>query len=180
MSFRDLKYLIVDPALHAEPAIGAWLWALNDARRRTHEQLHDLPAEAIDWHPAESAQSIGSILYHIALIEADWLCTEVLEQAYPDQIAALFPYDARDQHGLLSSIQGVALHEHLGRLGAVRQQVLTVYQAMDLHDFRRVRHVPDYDVTPEWVLHHLAQHEAEHRSEIGALRSRALHQDAKR
>jgi uncharacterized damage-inducible protein DinB len=173
MSIRELKYLIVDPALHPEPAIGAWLWALNDARRRTYEQLRELPPEAIDWRPAESAQSIGSILYHIALIEADWLCTEVLEQAYPDQIAALFPYDARDQYGLLTSIQGVALAEHLARLDTVRQHVLAVYQAMDLHDFRRARHLPDYDVTPEWVLHHLAQHEAEHRSEIGALRARA-------
>jgi uncharacterized damage-inducible protein DinB len=32
---------------------------------------------------------------------------------------------------------------------------------------------PPYDVTPEWVLHHLMQHEAEHRSQIGAPRARA-------
>ena len=171
MSFRELKYLIVDPTLHPEPAIGVWLWALSDARRRTLVQLHDLPAAAIDWHPAESTQSIGSILYHMALIEADWLYTEVLELPIPDQLASLFPYDARDQHGLLTSIHGVVLGEHLARLDTVRQHVLASYQALDLHDFRRVRHLPDYDVTPEWVLHHLAQHEAEHRSEIGALRA---------
>ena len=173
MSLRELKYLIVDSTLHPEPAISVWLWALNDARRRTHMLLHDLPAEAIDWHPADSAQSIGSILYHLALIEADWLYTEVLEQPLPDQLAALFPYDARDQHGLLTSIQGVVLEEHLARLDAVRQHILAAYQAMNIHDFRRVRHLPDYDVTPEWVLHHLTQHEAEHRSEIGALRASA-------
>ena len=135
--------------------------------------LHDLPAEAIDWHPANSAQSIGSILYHLALIEADWLYTEVLEQPLPDQLAALFLYDARDQYGLLTSIQGVVLEEHLARLDTVRQHILAAYQAMNIHDFRRVRHLPDYDVTPEWVLHHLTQHEAEHRSEIGALRASA-------
>jgi uncharacterized damage-inducible protein DinB len=173
MNLREQKYLIADLTLHPEPAIGVWLWALSDARRRTLEQLHDIPAAAIDWQPAESAQSIGSILYHIALIEADWLYTEVLEQAYPDPIAALFPYDSRDQHGLLTSIRGVALSEHLARLETVRQRILAAYQAMDLHDFRRVRHLPEYDVTPEWVLHHLTQHEAEHRSEIGALRARA-------
>src|SRR3954468_22588596 len=137
MSFRELKYLIVDPTLHPDPAIGVWLWAMNDARRRTVEQLEGLPAEAIDWHPAESAQSIGSILYHMALIEADWLCTEVLEQPIPAQLAALFPYDARDQEGLLTSIQGVALAEHLARLDTVRQHILAAYQALDIHDFRR-------------------------------------------
>jgi uncharacterized damage-inducible protein DinB len=176
MSSNERKYFIVDATLHSDPAIGAWLWALNDARRRTHEQLQDLPAEALDWHPAESTQSIGSILYHMALVEADWLYTEVLEQPYSNQIAALFPYDARDEHGLLTSIQGVALAEHLARLDNVRQHVLAIYQAMDINNFRRVRHLPDYDVTPEWVLHHLAQHEAEHRSEIGALRARAERQ----
>jgi len=173
MSFRELKYLVVDPTLHPEPAIGVWLWALNDARRRTNLILHDLPAEAIDWRPAGSAQSIGSILYHLALIEADWLYTEVLEQPLPDQLAALFPYDARDQHGLLTAIHGVTLDQHLARLDTVRQHILATYRAMDLHDFRRVRHLPDYDVTPEWVLHHLTQHEAEHRSEIAALRASA-------
>jgi uncharacterized damage-inducible protein DinB len=173
MSFRDLKYLIIDPTLHPAPAIGVWLWALGDARRRTFVQLHDLPAEAIDWHPADSAQSIGSILYHLALIEADWLCTEVLEQPLPDQLAALFPYDARDQHGLLTSIKGITLDQYLARLNTVRQYLVASYHALDLANFRRVRHLPDYDVTPEWVLHHLTQHEAEHRSEIGALRAAA-------
>src|SRR5438128_542331 len=133
MSFRELKYLIVDPALHGEPAIGVCLWALTDARRRTNVHLQDLPAEAIDWHPAGSAQSIGSILYHLALIEADWLYTEVLERPLPDQLIALFPYDARDQQGLLTSIQGSALDEHLARLDTVRQHILAAYQAMDLH-----------------------------------------------
>jgi uncharacterized damage-inducible protein DinB len=39
--------------------------------------------------------------------------------------------------------------------------------------FRRVRRLSDCDVTPEWVIHHLMQHEAEHRGEIAALRAEA-------
>jgi uncharacterized damage-inducible protein DinB len=44
---------------------------------------------------------------------------------------------------------------------------------MTLQDFRRPRQLPEYDVTPEWILHHLMQHEAEHRGEMGILRTRA-------
>lgn len=171
MSFRDL--LIVDHTLHPEPIISAWLWALNDARRRTNVILEQIPTAALDWHPPHTQQSISSVLYHVALIETDWLCTEVLEQAYPAHIAALLPFDARDEHGLLTHIQGMSLAEHRRRLDIVRQEVLSVYQAMDLEEFYRVRHLPDYDVTPEWVLHHLMQHEAEHRSEIISLRDNA-------
>ena len=47
------------------------------------------------------------------------------------------------------------------------------YQQMSLEDFRRARVLEAYDVTPEWVLHHLCQHEAEHRDEIIALREGA-------
>jgi hypothetical protein len=44
---------------------------------------------------------------------------------------------------------------------------------MDLIEFRRLRSLPRYDVSPEWVLHHLAQHEAEHRSQIRMTRRQA-------
>jgi uncharacterized damage-inducible protein DinB len=33
-----------------------------------------------------------------------------------------------------------------------------------------VHTLADYETTPEWVLHHLMQHEAEHRGQIGELR----------
>jgi uncharacterized damage-inducible protein DinB len=35
-----------------------------------------------------------------------------------------------------------------------------------MDEFRRPRHLEQYDVTPQWVLHHLIQHEAEHRGQI--------------
>jgi len=44
---------------------------------------------------------------------------------------------------------------------------------MTLQEFRRPHDFPDYQVTAEWVLHHLIQHEAEHRGHIQMLRSLA-------
>jgi uncharacterized damage-inducible protein DinB len=111
--------------------------------------------------------------YHIADIEADWLYVEVLEQPLPPEVVALFPYPTRDEQGHLTQVQGFSLEEHLRRLEIVRGLLLDVYQPMDLREFRRLRSLPNYDVTPEWVLHHLMQHEAEHRSQIGGLRARA-------
>ena len=43
---------------------------------------------------------------------------------------------------------------------------------MDLADFRRVRSREVADITPDWTLYHLLQHEAEHRGEIAVLRAR--------
>jgi len=97
----------------------------------------------------------------------------VLEQSLPTEVAALFTYPTRDKQGQLTQIQGISLAEHRKRLETVRSLLLDVYQPMELAEFRRVRALPYYDVTPEWVLHHLMQHEAEHRSQFAALRDRA-------
>jgi uncharacterized damage-inducible protein DinB len=173
MDFREQKYLIVDDRLSKEPEIGRWLWALQDTRQRTMGYLDGLTPTIIDWLPPGDESSIGTILYHIALIEADWLYTEVLEQPYPAEVAALFLYVDRDGQDRLTQVQGLSLEQHLERLEIVRSLLLDVFQLMNLHEFRRVRKLADYDVTPEWVLHHLMQHEAEHRSQIGALRATA-------
>lgn len=173
MSFREQKYVVVDVQLSTEPEIGRWLWAFQDARQRTMGYLNDLTQPTIDWVPPDTASSIGTVLYHLALIEADWLYTEVLEQAYPPEVTALFPYNHRDGQGHLTQVQGLSLDQHLDRLATVRQLVLSTFQQMSIQEFRRVRTLPDYDVTPEWVLHHLMQHEAEHRSQLGALRAAA-------
>jgi uncharacterized damage-inducible protein DinB len=173
MSQHEKEQKIVDTHLSKEPAIGQWLWALQDARARTLRELEDLSPAIIDWQTPDGESSIGTILYHIAGIEADWLYVEVLEKPFPPEVVALFPLDIRDKQGHLTQILGDSLEEHLSRLESVRALLLPVFQQMDLAEFRRVRSLEYYDVTPEWVLHHLMQHEAEHRSQIAALRARA-------
>jgi uncharacterized damage-inducible protein DinB len=173
MDSRAKKRNIVDTHLSEEPTIGQWLWALQDTRQRTMEELERVAPAMIDWLPPDGGSSIGTLLYHIALIEADWLYAEVLTQAIPAQVMALFPFSDRDEQGRLVQVQGLSLEQLLSLLATVRGLLLDVYRPMDLAEFRRVRSLADYDVTPEWVLHHLMQHEAEHRSQLAALRAGA-------
>jgi uncharacterized damage-inducible protein DinB len=165
----------IQPVTAADPQIGRWLWMLEDTRALTNKILNDLDdPTVIDWKPNWALHSIGTLLYHIALVEADWLYIEVLgnpdDQPYPAPIDALFPYPIRSNNAL-TPVMGIGLNEHRQRLTAVRRELMAVFSTMRLDEFRRVRHLPESDVTPEWVLHHLAQHEAEHRSEIAALRT---------
>ncbi len=169
MSVQERETFVMDSQLSAVTEIGHWLWALQDARKRTLEKLAEVPAAAVDWMPPHGESSIGTVLYHMALIEADWLYAEVLEQDYPASVNVLLPHEHRDAHGHLSKTEGTSLPDHLARLETIRGLLLEVYQPMTLEEFRRPRPLPGYDVTPEWVLHHLMQHEAEHRSQIDAL-----------
>jgi uncharacterized damage-inducible protein DinB len=111
-------------------------------------------------------------VYHIALIELDWLYTEVLEsQPWPEELKPLFTLDARDAQERLSPLLGETLEEHLHRLDLVRQHLLAAFQGMTEGEFRRPRSFPRYRVTAEWVLQHLVQHEGEHRGQIQLLRT---------
>lgn len=171
MADSDKERLIVAVAPSVEPEVGRLLWMLEDGRRLTKEILTDLPDHALGWEPAPGENSIGTLLYHIAAVEADWLYVEVLQQpSFSPEIVALFPRDMRDEHARLSVAEEATLGPHLARLDAVRRALLDAFREMSLADFRRERNLPDYDVTPEWVLHHLIQHEAEHRGEIGLIR----------
>ncbi len=44
--------------------------------------------------------SIGSLLYHVGLVEMSWLFLDVLCQAFPDDVKADFPLDMATRCGL--------------------------------------------------------------------------------
>jgi uncharacterized damage-inducible protein DinB len=165
----------VVPLAGYEPDIGRWLWALEDTRRATQVGLADITQPELDWTPPGEGNSIGTLLYHVAAIELDWLYTEVLEgrAPWPQEVADLFRVEVRDGQGRLSLIQGVGLSDHIYRLDVVREHLLEAFRVMTVHEFHQLRSFPAYDVTPEWVLHHLIQHEADHRGQIELLRSLA-------
>lgn len=144
--------------------VGAALWRLQEARGRTLRVLQETPERFIN--SDVEGNSIGTILYHLALIESDWLYSEILEQHPPKEVENLLPQDDRDGQGSLTKIDDESLEEHLSRLEMIRERFLEALRDVTKEDFHRARELPDYDVSPAWVLHHLVQHEAEHRAEM--------------
>jgi uncharacterized damage-inducible protein DinB len=165
------EQLTVQPLADYPQPIAEALWRLQDTRRRTMDALKDLPDEAIDWQATGLQNSIGTLLYHIAAIEVDWLYSEVLEQEFTPELEMLLSYPVREDDGRLFAVKEVHLNRHLSRLDWIRNHLLESFKSITAADYRRPRDLPHYDVTPEWVLHHLAQHEAEHRGEILTIRT---------
>jgi hypothetical protein len=158
-----------------DPEVGRWLAALEDCRRDTLRELDTVTPEMVDWYPAAPLNSIGSLLYHIGLIEASWVTEEILGDPEAKELEALLPWPDREGPGEggqrhLSRIDGQSLDQYRERLAAVRSYVLPHLRSMTNDDFHRIRRLEQYDVAPDWVLHHLLQHEAEHRSHICWLR----------
>jgi uncharacterized damage-inducible protein DinB len=150
---------------------GLWagsLWELEDTRRRTLEVIADVDSATIDEIPPGFDNSIGALLHHIALIEADWLYADILVADYPDWMFEAFPDEDRDENGHLVPAPR-PLPVHLATLAMVRDNLLESLQALPDSEFTRVRATGSGDLTPQWVLHHLRQHEAEHRGQIQSL-----------
>ena len=158
-----------------DPEVGRWLAALEDGRRETLRELESITPEMIDWYPSAPLNSIGSLLYHIGLVEASWVSEEILGDPEALELAPILPWPDREGPGEggqrhLSRIDGQSLDEHLARLAAIRAYVLEQLRPMSNDAFHTIRRFERYDAAPDWVIHHLLQHEAEHRSHIAWLR----------
>ncbi|MDP9244457.1 MAG: DinB family protein [Chloroflexota bacterium] len=144
---------------------------MEDSRRDTLTELEGVTDGMIDARPPGGENTIGATLYHVALIEADWLFDDLLGlNLGTTELAPLFPFDARDEQGILTGVAGVPLAEHLDRLARVRSVLIDRIGPMSIEDFTTPRAREGYDLSPVWMIHHLLQHESEHRSEIGWLR----------
>ena len=148
--------------------VGVWLSALQDTRRRTLRILETVEPQWIDFVPEGDSESIGTILYHLAAIEASWLYEDILQIPLPPDVEAFFPYEVRDNDGRLTSVSQ-SLQKHLSRLSSIRERFLHEFLNMTTEHFWKAISLADYDVSPAYVIHHLMQHEAEHRSQIDAI-----------
>jgi len=155
--------------------IGRWLWAMQALRRRTLELVDGLDQETLDWEGQDGRDNaIGSLLYHIALVEMSWLYFDLLQQEFPTEVRSDLPFDAGSGKAGLTRVPNVSLGEHLGRLERSRTIFLDAFRGMTLVDWRRLRSPGgDEEVTPEWVVFHLVEHEAGHAFQISAMKGRA-------
>jgi hypothetical protein len=163
-----------------DPEVGRWLAALEDGRSDTLRELAGVTPDMVDWYPSAPLNSIGSLLYHIGLVEASWVTEEILDDPEAIELVPLLPWPDREGPGEggqrhLSRIDGQSLDEHLARLATIRSFVLERLSPMTNADFHRVRSLDRYDVAPDWAVHHVIQHEAEHRSHIAWLRDTYPH-----
>lgn len=160
----------LDPVPGYEPLVGRFLAMMEDTRRRLWRDLEGFDSGDLDRTPAGSPNSVGTLLYHIAAIELDWLYADLLGGEFPEGTAEWFPVDVREENGRLSPV-AEPLERHQARLEWVRECV-----RRELHRFTDA----DMDRTfvsgadgngGSWILHHLMQHEAEHRGQIGEIRA---------
>jgi uncharacterized damage-inducible protein DinB len=165
--------LRVEPLSDCPPEIGYSLWTLEEARRRTLRYVEGISEQVLDHTPPGHRHNVATLLYHLAGSEMDWLYGDMSRS--PPKVAQRLPYPRKTEDGSYTLVSGESLEVHLQRLQVTRSVFIHEISSMTLADFRTTRPSDDGQVTPEWVVQHLAQHEAEHRGQIWEARNAAEH-----
>ncbi len=176
-----VRTLTIAPLEGYVPEIGLWMWAMNEVRRRTLRLVEGIDQRTLDWEgPDGRENAIGSLLYHIALVEMGWLYGDVMQRDnLPPALKPDFPFKTEEADGHLTRVLGVPLAEHVARLNRSRDVFQEEFRAISINDWRRLRRPVDfenlnYEVTPEWAVFHLVEHEAGHAFQISSLKARAV------
>ena len=168
----------VTPVPGYDPGIGRWLWAMEEARKRTLRIVQGLDQRTLDWESGDGNENaIGSLLYHIAEVEMGWLWGNIkgLMEMPPD-VQSSFPFESEyEETGRITTVPGVPLEEHLSRLEQSREIFLKEVKGLTAAEWQTL--LPDtldstYEATPEWILYHLIEHEMEHNEQISSLITR--------
>lgn len=169
------RHYSVEPLSGCPREIGRALWTLEEARRRTLGYVEGINQDAMDFDPPGQRHSVATLLYHIAVFEVDWLYVDILGGGYdmerripvcPPEVAEHLPYPLLLEDRSYTPVSGEPLEVHLERLSVIRGAFLDVVSGFSLEEFKVLRPTEDAPTTAEWVVEHLAQHEAEHRGQI--------------
>lgn len=169
-----MRILEVRPLEGYPPEIAVWLWAMAETRKKTKAYVADTSQEVLDWAgPSGDENSIGTLLYHLAIVEMGWLHNEVLDQwgLFP---ANDFPFEPFTEHRI-TPVVGVSAPDHVARLDKSRAIFLERMKSMTVQDWSRLRGPAgeDYTVSPGWAVFHLVEHEAGHAAQMGVMKKRA-------
>lgn len=154
--------------------IGIWLWAMEETRKKTKAYVVGIDQDIIDWAGLEDNENgIGTLLYHLAIVEMGWLHFDTLGQPerFPKED---FPFEPLTE-GRITPVMGISLDDHLARLERCRAIFLERIKEITLTDWLRLRSPEgeDYEVSPAWMGFHLVEHEAGHAAQIGVMKKRA-------
>jgi len=162
--------LVIQPLEGYNAVVSFAAQSLQKEREKTLKAVERLEGQHLDAYVDGFPNSIGTLLYHIADIELDWLYSEILEQDVPKELQDLFPIYTHLEDGSLAPVQELDLANHLNRMAVVRADLLKQLKGMTHDEFYRVRELPPYDVNPAWVMYHLLEHEAKHGEQIAHIR----------
>ncbi len=149
------------PIATADPGVGLLLAVLDDTTNEWRRYLGDVPDEAVNWRPFPGGHTIGSLILHIADVEAFWLYEVAAGHARdPEELATLLSVET-DQGGVnWPDVPAKPLSWFFAQHELVRRRTLET--VLGLEGLMTIGRHGDEEFTLRWLLNHVISHEAYH------------------
>jgi uncharacterized damage-inducible protein DinB len=165
----SIKKKVLLPAGGVPTAINFYAAGMDEVREQLREAVGGMSDEEIGRHAVPGAHSVGALVLHIGEAEWFWMQCVVSGHKLNDEDRRAPFWDA------LKEPDRVANHAYsaefcLHQADAVREQTRSVLASFNDGDLNRIFTFDWHDKTQEqdlrWILHHLIDHEAQHKGQI--------------
>lgn len=161
------RTLISTPGFSTE--IGFYLNALDEVRDQLREAVAGMADEQISRPVIPGAHSIAALVLHIGEAEWYWIQNVVSGQQVTDEIRNAPFWDVLKEPKL-SSKQSNSAEFCLNEIKRIRQQTAEALALLNDTQLDRVfsyeRNGETHELTLRWILHHLVDHEAQHKGQV--------------
>ena len=149
--------------------IGYYLSGMEEVRAQLNAAVKTIPDDLIGKPAFLGAHSIGGLVWHIGEAEWFWMQMVVSGHNLTDEDRAAACWDILDDLERVAQ-RGYTAEFCLSEIEKIRNQtrdVLFSYNDKDLEriiTFERNGKISEYNL--RWILHHLIDHEAQHKGQI--------------
>ncbi len=151
------------------PEIGFYLGGMEEVREQLREAVEAMSDDHIGRPAIPGAHSIGALVLHIGEAEWYWMQGVVSGQKVTDQIRSAAFWDVLKDPRRLSE-KGYPAEFCLNEIKKLREQTHETLAAFKDADLERIfsieRRGEIHERSLRWILHHLIDHEAQHKGQI--------------
>lgn len=160
---------IIRPVEGFSREIGYYLAGLEEVREQLRDAVSELSTENIGRLAFPEAHSIGGLVLHIGEAEWWWMNCVISGHELSEADAAMSFWDVLKEPERVSQ-NSYSAQFCLDEISNVRKQTRTLLASFDDERLDKIfqfeRKGATHDLSLRWILHHLIDHEAQHKGQI--------------
>ena len=160
---------ILSPAQGVSTGIGFYLSGMDEVREQLREALAGMSDEQLARRAVDGTHPIGALALHCVTAEWLWMKRTTGERELTDEDRRAAHMDVlEDPDGFAA--RGYSAEYCLNALDAIREKTRERLASFSDDDLDRLfsfeRRGETFEVSLRWMLHHLIDHEAQHKGQI--------------
>ena len=163
------KTKLLSPAQGFPPALGFYLSGMNEVREQLRDAVSEMSDEDIGKRAVPGAHSVGALVLHVGEAEWFWMQCVVSGHKLTDEDRGAPYWDVlKDPERVANN--GYSAAFCLNEAARIREQTRGVLDSFNGGDLERIFSYEwrgkTQDQSLRWILHHLIDHEAQHKGQI--------------